>query len=90
MALIGGWLASFAARFGATALKWLAVLVAILGVLLYIRHGGRVAERMEGQAKALEVARGRRKLDREIDAMPDADLDDLLRAPGNRNKARRR
>lgn len=82
-------LGGLAARFGATVLKWLAVVVAVLGVLLYIRHSGRVAERMDGAAKALEVARGRRKIDRDIDAMPDADLDQLLRPPRDRAKARR-
>jgi hypothetical protein len=88
--MIATFLGGLAARFGATALKWLAVVVAVLGLLLYVRHSGRVAERMDGAAKALEVSRGRRKLDREIDAMPDADLDNLLRAPRDRHKAGRR
>lgn len=84
--MIATFLGGLAARFGATALKWLAVVVAVLGLLLYVRHSGRVAERMDGAAKALEVSRGRRKLDREIDAMPDADLDDLLRSPKQRGR----
>lgn len=88
--MIATFLGGLAARFGATALKWLAVVVAVLGLLFYVRHSGRVAERMDGAAKALEVSRGRRKLDREIDAMPDADLDNLLRRPKDRAKAGRR
>lgn len=84
--MIATFLGGLAARFGATALKWLAVVVAVLGLLLYVRHSGRVAERMDGAAKALEVSRGRRKLDREIDAMPDADLDNLLRSPKQRGR----
>lgn len=84
--LLGG----FAARFGATILKWLAVIVAVLGVLFYVRHSGRVAERMEGAAKALEVARGRREIDRTLSELPDPDLDDWLRAPGNRHKSKGR
>lgn len=86
LALLGG----LASRFGATALKWLAVVVAVLGVLFYIRHSGRVAERMDGAAKALEVARGRREIDRSLSELPDPDLDDWLRSPGNRHKTGRR
>ena len=84
--MIATFLGGLAARFGATALKWLAIVVAVLGVLAYVRHTGRVVERMEGAAKALEVARGRRDVDRSISELPDPDLDDWLRAPARRGR----
>lgn len=88
IALVLGWLAPIWARLGATILKWGAIALLVLGAIFYVRHSGKVAERAENMAQALRASAGRKALEREIESLPDADLDDQLRAP-NQRKVRR-
>lgn len=86
IALLLGWLAPIWARFGAAVLKWASVVILVVGAILYVRHSGKVAERAEQAAQALRASAGRKALEREIESMPDADLDDQLRHPSQRRK----
>ena len=86
IALALGWLAPIWARFGAAVMKWAAIAILVLGAIFYVRHSGKVAERAENMAQALRASAGRKALEREIGALPDADLDDQLKHPSQRRK----
>lgn len=80
LSLLGGlW-----ARIGSTLLKWLGILLAVLGVAFGLYRLIIAAERGRQASKALEVSRERRNLDKKVDAMPDRTVRDLLRAQQSR------
>lgn len=78
-------------KLGSYALKIIAGIVLVLGAYYMVKQSGRVAERMEGQAKALEAAHARRQIDRKVESLSDDDVTDLLLPPDRRkSKGRKR
>lgn len=86
MALLLSLLGGLWGRIGATVLKWLGILLAVLGVAFGLYRLIVLAERGKQASKALEVSRERKNLDKKVDAMPDRTVRELLRAQQSRFK----
>jgi len=88
LAVVGAWISaklfSFFSRFGLYLVAAISVVASILGLLFYVKHTGRLAERMAGLTNSIKVARGKRDLDRKIDALDDAARLELLRSQRDR------
>lgn len=74
-ALIAPWLAARSA----TLLKWAAIALGVLGLLLAVRRSGRLIERTETLEKELHDAREANKIRADVARMPANDVNDELR-----------
>lgn len=89
--LAGGPLGWLAAPLGKV-LWWgtviLLVVLGLLGLERYIRNKGKLEQKLEDLEVGIKVVTGRRKIDRAVRDMPDAELDGLLRPPAKRQPKR--
>lgn len=74
------------ARIGATVLKWGGILLAVLGVALYIHRLIIAGERGKQAGIAMEAGRERRNIDRKVDHLTPDDLRMLHRSQQSRFK----
>lgn len=71
---------------GLKILGGLAAIATVAAILLGARQAGRNAERVENLQRTVENARAAREIERDTRALPDDDLDNLLRHPGARRR----
>ena len=67
-----------------SALKWLAIVGAVLAVLLGVRNAGRNLERVEALQRAVRASRERERTDAAVDRLPDDAVRDELRRDWSR------
>lgn len=86
-ALAGGPLGFLAApmmKLGKWLLLALMVFLIVIGLERYVKNKGKLEKKVEDLEIGIKVVTGRRKIDRAVRDLPDAELDQLLRSPAKR------